>query len=72
MLNMVSPLARFGVCGGSAAAGTLAGSVKIQIAASTKIAPPAMMNTNVRNRDTSAPPARLRRDTRLKEAVQPL
>src|SRR5262249_42826188 len=52
MLNMVSPLARFGVRGGRAEAGTTAGSVKIQSAASAKIAQAAIMDRAVRNRRT--------------------
>jgi hypothetical protein len=51
-LNMVSPFARFAVCGGSVEAGTTAGSVRIQTDAIATIAQPAIKNSNVRSRDT--------------------
>jgi hypothetical protein len=54
---MVSPLARFGVCAGNAAAGTTLGSVKIQMAAKPKIIQAAVTNKNVRSLDTLSPPA---------------
>jgi hypothetical protein len=67
---MVSPLARFGVCAGNAAAGITLGSVKIQIAASPKITQAAIANKNVRSLDTLSPPAQWPRDTRFEAAVQ--
>jgi hypothetical protein len=69
---MVSPLARFGLCAGNAAAGTTFGSVKIQIAAKPKIMPAATRNKNVRSLDTCSPPSQWRRDTRFEAAVQRL
>jgi hypothetical protein len=72
MLNMVSPLAKFGVCAGKAAAGTTAGRVRIQIAAEPKMTQAAVTNKNVRSLDTFSPPAQSRRDTRFAAMLQRL
>jgi hypothetical protein len=69
ILNMASPLARFGVCARNAVAGTTVGSVKIQIAAAPKIAQAAVTNINVRSLVTLSPPAQWRRDTRFGAAL---
>jgi hypothetical protein len=58
---------------GNAAAGTVLGSVKIQIAASPKMMQAATdANKNVRSLDTLSPPAQCRPDTRFEVGLQRL